>query len=215
MSLGLYDECLRSPGTRLFIRFGDGRFEPLAVDKWTGILSRADESLTRRARGASLDVGCGPGRITAALRGRGLPSLGIDIAPEAVALTQRSGGEAILSSVFGPVPNAQCWQTILLVDGNIGIGGDPARLLRRCRSLLAPGGRVLAELEPLGAGRRSVQARLEELDGRQGAWFPWALVGIDAIGPLCVETGMRAVETWSVADEDGCVRHFASLAAQS
>jgi SAM-dependent methyltransferase len=210
MSLALYDECLRSPGTELFIRFGDGRFEPLAVNKWTGALSRADAAMVRRARGAALDVGCGPGRMTAALSARGMPCLGIDIAPAAVALTRRSGADAILSSVFGPVPNAQCWETVLLADGNIGIGGHPARLLQRCAALLAPDGRILVELDEHGTGVRSAPARLEEIGGRRGAWFPWAEVGIESVDALAALANLRPVETWSVADPDG-VRHFAML----
>jgi len=35
-----------------------------------------------------------------------------------------------------------------LADGNIGIGGLPARLLFRCAQLLAPDGRLLIEAEP-------------------------------------------------------------------
>ena len=31
------------------------------------------------------------------------------------------------------------WRTVLLADGNVGIGGDAVRLLRRVRALLAPG----------------------------------------------------------------------------
>ena len=39
---------------------------------------------------------------------------------------------------------------MLLADGNIGIGGDPGRLLDRCRDLLGPDGDVIVELEPPG-----------------------------------------------------------------
>jgi hypothetical protein len=46
---------------------------------------------------------------------------------------------------------------VLLLDGNIGIGGDPHRLLRRVRELLTPTGRLLVELDVDGVtavGRR-------------------------------------------------------------
>ena len=41
-----------------------------------------------RPPGPVLDVGCGPGRLAAAARSAGLPSLGIDSAPAAVRLAR-------------------------------------------------------------------------------------------------------------------------------
>ena len=68
---------------------------------------------------------------------------------------------ACCRSVFQPVPGEGGWDTVLLADGNIGIGGDPVALLTRCRELLAPAGRVLVELDPPGHGaaRRPRAAR--------------------------------------------------------
>jgi hypothetical protein len=54
----------------------------------------------------------------------------------------------MLRDVFGRVPGAGRWMTVLLADGTIGIGGDPAALLRRAGELLAPQGRALVELAP-------------------------------------------------------------------
>jgi hypothetical protein len=43
-----------------------------------------------------------------------------------------------------PLPGEGRWRRVLLADGNIGIGGDPPRLLRRCRRLAGAAGlRVL------------------------------------------------------------------------
>ncbi len=69
------------------------------------------------------------------------------------------------------MPGAGRWRTVLLADGNIGIGGDPAALLRRVLALLGPGGRVLAEVDPPGTGARVEPLRLRS--GRTvGEWFP-------------------------------------------
>lgn len=64
------------------------------------------------------------------------------------------------------------WGHVLLADGNIGIGGDPAALLRRTVSLLRPDGTVLVELAPAG-DLWCGEARLR--GGRRDAspWFPW------------------------------------------
>jgi hypothetical protein len=93
--------------------------------------------------------------------------------------------------VFGEVPRAGTWRTALLLDGNIGIGGAPAALLRRARELLAPGGAVLLELDGPGAPSRRIRARLEA-PGVVSEWFAWASVGVDGIGALAAEAGFAA-----------------------
>jgi hypothetical protein len=62
---------------------------------------------------------------------------------------------------------------VLLADGNVGIGGDPVVLLRRCRTLAQPDGRVLVELQAPGTGCATVRTRLER-NGEVTAWFDWA-----------------------------------------
>ena len=42
-----------------------------------------------------------------------------------------AGGPALVRSVFETLPGEGRWDTVLLMDGNIGIGGDPAALLGR------------------------------------------------------------------------------------
>lgn len=50
--------------------------------------------------------------------------------------------------VFGSVPMEGRWATVLVFDGNVGIGGDPIRPLTRCRQLTNADGQVLVEVEP-------------------------------------------------------------------
>jgi hypothetical protein len=78
--------------------------------------------------------------------------------------------------VFDPLLGLGRWATVLLADGNIGIGGIPSRLLHGCAQLLAPGGRLLIEAEP-GNVDDQMTARLEHPDGRHGPLFPWARMG--------------------------------------
>lgn len=211
MSLGLYNEGLRDPGTALSVRYADGRREPLRLDRWRGAVTAADESMLCRAPGPVLDVGCGPGRLVVALAARGVEALGVDVAAEAVALTRRSGGQALRLSVFDPLPDTGSWRTVLLADGNIGIGGDPVRLLRRVGALLAPGGRVLVELAAPGRGPAgSVRARLEGPGRRPGSWFRWAVLGVPAVGPVAGSAGLQLQEVWS-APEAAELRYFAAL----
>ena len=70
-------------------------------------------------------------RAAVPLRTRGVPALAIDITPGAVLLARSSGALALQRDVFGHLPATGRWATVLLADGNIGIGGDPLSLLRR------------------------------------------------------------------------------------
>ena len=85
-----------------------------------------------------LDLGCGPGRHLAALRRRGKRGLGVDLSPVAVEFARGRGADAIIGSLWATVPGAGTYRTILLLDGNIGIGGAPVALLKRAGELLAP-----------------------------------------------------------------------------
>ncbi|MFD0906134.1 methyltransferase domain-containing protein, partial [Actinomadura sediminis] len=157
-----------------------------------------DGGLLDRCAGATLDVGSGPGRLTVPLARRGVPVHGIDLSPAAAALAAAAGGPALRRDVFGRVPATGRWRTVLLADGNIGIGGDPAALLRRTLALAAPGGRVLAEVEPPGAASGTEPLRLRS-GGAIGEWFPWGRVAADAAPALAAACAAAVTETWEEA----------------
>lgn len=153
-----------------------------------------------------IDVGCGPGRHVLALAERGLITLGIDITPWAVAAARARGVSVLQRSVFDHVPGVGRWRTALLLDGNIGIGGDPVVLLARVAELLRPGGITIVELDPPGAPTVPPAVQLE-LDGQVGPSFPWARVAADDLGVLALEARLVPRETWHDAG-----RWFATLA---
>lgn len=162
--------------------------QALPVPGWSRPASASDLAVLGHCRGETLDVGCGPGRMTRALAELGHAALGIDVVPEAVQMTRRRGALALLRDVFGPVPGEGRWETALLADGNIGIGGDPRALLVRLHRMLAPGGRVVVDLAAPGVGVRSRSVHLETRLLRSRP-FPWAVVGVDAIGFLAATSG--------------------------
>ena len=100
-----------------------------------------DEAVVGMCDGPTIDLGCGPGRLVAHLIRRGVPALGVDLSPAAIGLARRSGAPALRRDVFGPLPGTGRWHTVLLADGNVGLGGDPWRVLRRAAELLRQGGR--------------------------------------------------------------------------
>ena len=175
----------------------DGCVTPLAARRWLHAVP-GDDSLLSRCSGPTLDVGAGPGRLTVALAERGVPALAIDVTPYAVSLARSRGALALRRDVFGYLPGMGRWATALLADGNIGIGGDPAVLLRRIRDLLRPGGTIVAEIEPAGAPLRRAQVRLRTPD-RSGTWFPWAWAGVDQIGALAESSALQVALVWADA----------------
>ena len=192
----LYEQALAGHA-RPEIEHRDGSRTPLQVDDWLRVRD-GDCSLVDRCSGPTLDVGSGPGRLTIALAERGIPALGIDVTPYAVRLSRAAGALTLLRDVFGRVPGTGRWMTVLLADGNIGIGGDPIALLRRATELLTPTGQALVEVQPPGSALRAEQVRLRH--GTQtSAWFPWAYVGIDQIAEIAKNADLAATETWSIA----------------
>ncbi len=146
-------------------------------DRWLDPADAVDQRLLDRCVGPVLDVGCGPGRHAVALAERGVPTLGVDITEGLLAVARPRGATVLRRSVFDPVPGTGRWGTVLVLDANLGIGGDLAALLERLHELLAPGGLVLAEPAASAGG---TAARIE-VDGSVGPWFPWVEVDESAL----------------------------------
>ena len=178
---------------------------PVDLAGWCSRILRGDAGMLDRCCGPTLDVGCGPGRLAGALLGRGQPALGIDVSAAAVSLARQRGVAALRRDVFDPVPGHGRWRHVLLADGNIGIGGVPGRLLRRCRDLLAPGGLLHVELTAPGTRTWAGIAHLHE-DRGAGIPLHWASVAVDDLAVVAAGAALRVVETWMEAG-----RWFASL----
>jgi SAM-dependent methyltransferase len=174
------------------LRTDDGETLRLEPSRWHADADALEEQLLTNVTAPVLDVGCGPGRLLSTLGRRGIPALGIDPAPSAVTLAGRRGGSVLRRSVFDRVPGEGRWGTVVLLDGNIGIGGDAVRLLQRCRTLISSEGTILVELEPPGHGWCTRRVRLEQGDAR-GPWFDWAVVGADAIDDVAEAAGLQVV----------------------
>lgn len=176
----------------------------LPMADWTRVADAHDLSLIAQCAGSTLDIGCGPGRLSAALAENGHVVLGIDVVHEAVGQTRQRGVAALRRDVFDRLPGEGRWRSALLADGNVGIGGDPEALLRRVRQLLEPHGRVVVEVAGPGTPFSTHWAALESA-GTRSRPFRWSVVGVDDIGEIAAAVGLvvtgthrHGEERWSV-----------------
>jgi len=196
----LYERALT--GEACWIRYDDGSTQRLPVHNWLGGRRsdhRFDRAVLERCNGPTIDLGCGPGRLVAHLVKRGVPALGVDQSETAVELARRSGAPALRRDVFDSLPGVGRWQTVLLADGNIGLGGEPVRVLRRAGDLLRRGGVCLAEFDSASTGILHRWVRLESTR-TVGPWFRWATVGIDCASWVAGEAGLAVKAIHPIGD---------------
>lgn len=175
---------LREAGPR-----GSASLLDMDFGKWSADADDVDRSLLRYARGPVLDIGCGPGRMVRAAGELGLVALGLDVSPDVVAVARRDGLAVALGSVFDRVPAEGLWRTALLIDGNVGIGGDVAALLTRCREVLASSGTLIVELHADDDRDHSYNATVVDAEGSQSGAFPWAEVGLTRLREIAPASG--------------------------
>lgn len=203
----------RGRGTLHLVAEGLGRTEVYArldVGAWFRVTA-GERALVAALRGPVLDVGCGPGRLVTAARSLGLDAVGIDVDPEAVRLARESGGEAIHGSVFDAAAALDAtarrgpgWGGALVVDGNIGIGGDPVSLLARIWELTAPDALAWVETAAKPWINHRFTARVLDARGRESGAFPWAAVGWQVLPALANACGWDTLATRSLEGRVFC-----------
>lgn len=190
------------------LRTPEGHVLDLPVHRWFAAAGAAEQRALDHAVGPALDIGCGPGRHLVALAERAVFALGIDISTGLLDVAREQGVNVLERSVFGRVPGVGKWRSALLLDGNIGIGGDPVALLSRIDQLLAPDGRLIVEIEPYDSAERVVLVRTETPHAT-GPWFRWTTVGPRRLAVIARTVGFRVVDAWDAED-----RRFAYLEAR-
>jgi SAM-dependent methyltransferase len=201
-SVGSADLIYRSAaaGSSCWARNHHGHRRELPMTRWMGgpDTTHEDRLADEHVLGhcswrPTLDLGCGPGRFTASLQQRGSPALGVDSSAAAIEMTRRRGGTAIRRDLFAPLPAEGSWERILLIDGNIGIGGNPVRTLRRTADLLARGGIVILEIDS-PATLFCYEMLRWETEQHLGHWFPWSRVGSAALGDIASAAGFLVTQ---------------------
>ncbi|MGV9713149.1 methyltransferase domain-containing protein [Gordonia sp. NPDC003424] len=186
------------------LHHADGTVHPVPLARWrgaghTGPDRDFDRAVIDRCRSATIDLGCGPGRLVRDLVAQNIVALGVDRSRVAVAIAQDLGTAVLQRDIFGPLPREGHWSTALLIDGNIGIGDDPHRVMRRARQLVHPGGSILVEIDPDVEHVEHDTVRVESAAGL-GDWFGWARVGLLGIEDIARDTGLVVETTWQISD---------------
>jgi SAM-dependent methyltransferase len=205
-----YARALRADATHLYLHDTSDAGDPRVLDvaRWSAEADATDLSLLSAVTGPLLDVGCGPGRMVAAALALDIVALGIDISSAAIEVARGVGLPVVHRSVFDAVPREGRWQTVLLVDGNIGIGGDVVALLARCVELATPDGEIVVETHPDAYRDERFTGRLADAEGHASAEFPWAEIGLHPLAANAGRLGLTVRQSWVLGG-----RGFARLAA--
>ena len=101
------------------------------------------------ARGRVLDIGCGAGRCSLYLQGKGLDVVGIDNSPLAIKVCKQRGlKDARVVSINQIDAKLDVFDTILMMGNNFGLFGSfegARRLLEKLDKITSQKGRIVAE----------------------------------------------------------------------
>ena len=117
--------------------------------------------------GPVLDLGAGAGRVALYLQDRGIEVTAVDASPGAVEVCRLRGVRNVLLADLNDPPRNRLWGAILLLCGNLGLGGSwegNRRLLTRLAQQTAPDGLLIGDtVEPRGPAQIRLRIRYRDM----------------------------------------------------
>ena len=169
---------------------------PLEVSRWTGAADEIDMLVVARCEPPVIDLGCGPGRMVQALSESGRAALGVDMSSVAVGMSMARGGPALRRRIDERLPAEGRWGTALLMDTNVGMGGDVAALLARCLRLVIPGGLIICEVDGVPE-RHEVHSIVLRTQLATSPPLPWSRIGTTALIEVAKSLDLLLMEEWT------------------
>lgn len=173
----------------------DARTLLMDVGRWSSDADAVDLMVVARCEPPVIDLGCGPGRMVRALNQSGRAALGVDMSAVAVSASLARGGPALRRLIAETMPAEGRWGTALLMDSNLGIGGDLRALLGRCQDLVGPGGLIICEVDPVPE-RHEVHQVVLRTPRLTSASMAWSCVGSAALARVAAELDLLVHEEW-------------------
>jgi SAM-dependent methyltransferase len=204
----LLDHLEGRPTRGLVLETGDGHRVPAMAAAWffqpPEAWDEPERELLAAVEGPVLDLGAGAGRVALHLQERGLAVTAVESSPGAAEVCRRRGVADVRVQDLTDPPTDHAWRTVLLLCGNLGLGGSwdgNRRLLARLAEGCAPGA-VLVGDSVDGAPRPQVRLRIHHGDVAT-PWWDQRNVAPDEVGALVAGTGweldeqhVRGVEHW-------------------
>ena len=169
---------------------------PLEVSRWAGAADEIDMLVVARCEPPVIDLGCGPGRMVQALSESGRAALGVDMSSVAVDMSMARGGPALQRRIDEPLPAEGRWGTALLMDTNVGMGGDVAALLARCMRLVLRGGLIICEVDGL-PDRHEVHNIVLRTKHTTSPPLSWSRIGTSALIEVAKSLDLLLMEEWT------------------
>lgn len=182
----------------LRLEVDDGTVVPAMHPEWFFRVEPDWEPEERRliemiTHGPVLDLGAGAGRVALHLQERGLQVTAVESSPGAAQVCRRRGVLDVRVQDLNCPPADQAWRTILLLGGNLGLGGSwegIRRLLVRLAEISAPDALLVADSVDY-TGRAEVGLRIRYAN-QVTPWWRQRNVSAAEVKTLVEDTG------WSI-----------------
>ena len=209
-------DCLKEKRGCIIAERDDGYFDAseelhpyfFAYDQWPDHEKKA----ITYVRGTVLDVGCGAGRHSLYLQGKGYTVTSIDISPLAIEVCKTRGLKRVYTlSITDITPELGVFDTLIMLGNGFGLVGNPAQarqLFERFKKVTTEEGRIIAGSYALCHNGRPEHKEYQEVNRIHGRmpgqmklrmrhrkyvtpWFDWLTVSKEEMKEIVEKMGWK------------------------